>query len=337
MPFTYRDAGVDISKIRRTQKGFARLLAKTFNESVISGFGHYAGLYRIDDKIIAMHTDGVGTKVMIAHMLKRYDTIGIDCIAMNVNDVICTGAKPVAFVDYIALREADDHLIKSIIKGLVKGAKEAGVAIIGGETAVMPDLLAEGQAFDLAGSVIGIARKDELILGDEIAIGDAIIGLESNGLHSNGYTLARKVLLEHYKLDTRIEELGTTLGYELLKPTRIYVKPIQDILAKHRDKVHGMAHITGGAFTKLSRLSSYKFVINMPEPKPIFRLIKKYAMVDDLEMFRTFNMGIGFCIIVDSNYTDDMLELLIKHRVKAHVLGHVEKGRGVYVNDIKLV
>lgn len=324
MPYTYKDAGVDVKKIRKIQKSFERLIAKTFNDRVISGFGHYSGLYALDDNVLSMHTDGVGTKVMIAQMLNKFDTIGIDCIAMNANDIICTGTKPLAFVDYIALKKPDDYLIREIMKGLVKGAREAGVAIIGGETAVMPDLIAgKDQGFDLAGSMLGIAKKDNLILGDAIRDGNLILGLESNGLHSNGYTLARKVLLKHYKLDDKIKELRTTLGKELLKPTRIYVKQVLDIISNY--EVHGLAHITGGGFSKLSRLGNYKFVIDkMPKPKPIFRLIQEHAKLDDREMFNTFNMGIGFCIIAK-----EVIE-------GTHLIGRVEKGKGVYINDIKL-
>ncbi|GIU71027.1 MAG: phosphoribosylaminoimidazole synthetase [Candidatus Nitrosocaldaceae archaeon] len=327
MPYTYKDAGVDVNKVRKIQSKFARLLASTFNDKVISGFGHYAGLYAINDDVIALHTDGVGTKTLIAQMLNKFDTIGIDCIAMNANDIICTGAKPLAFVDYIALRKPDDILVKEIMKGLVKGAKEADVAIIGGETAVMPDLIVgKDQAFDLAGSMIGITKRDRLILGNAIKEGDIIIGLESNGLHSNGYTLARKVLLKHYKLDDKIKELRTTLGKELLKPTRIYVKQVLDIIDKH--EIHGLAHITGGAFSKLNRLGNYKFVIdNMPKPKPIFRLIQEHAGLDDKEMFNTFNMGIGFCIISKEK---------IKGLKNAHIIGRIEKGKGVYIHDIRL-
>ena len=324
MPYTYRDAGVDVKKIKSIQSNFAKLLIKTFNDNVISGLEHYAGLYSLNDEVIALHTDGVGTKVMIAQMLNKFDTIGIDCIAMNANDIICVGAKPLAFVDYIALKKPDDNLLKEIMKGLVKGAKEAGVAIIGGETAVMPDLLAgREQGFDLAGSMIGIAKRDRLILGDDIREGDLILGLDSNGLHSNGYTLARKILLKHYRLDEKIKELRTTLAKELLKPTRIYVNDILDILDKY--EVHGLAHITGGAFSKLSRLGRYKFIIDkMPRPKPIFRLIQELANLDDKEMFNTFNMGIGFCIIAK-----DVID-------GTHLIGRVEKGKGVYINDIKL-
>ncbi len=329
MSYTYKDAGVDISKVKSIQERTAKLLSLTFDNNVILGSGHYAGLYAINDEdIIAIHTDGVGTKVIIAQLLKRFDTIGIDCIAMNANDIICTGARPFAFVDYIALKNANDALVNEIMRGLVKGAKEANVSIIGGETAILPDLInGDEYSFDLAGSMIGIVKRNKLILGDKINENDIIIGLRSNGLHSNGYSLARKVLLKHYKLDDKIDELGCTLGDELLKPTKIYVKDILKIIDKY--EIHGLAHITGGSFTKLSRLGNYKFVIdNLPKPMPIFRLLHEHG-VEDREMFRTFNMGIGFCIITNDNR-------VVREIDNAYIIGRIEKGNGVYVNDILL-
>ncbi|MEM2855957.1 MAG: phosphoribosylformylglycinamidine cyclo-ligase [Candidatus Nitrosocaldaceae archaeon] len=336
MPYTYKDAGVDINKVRDIQKNFARLLASTFDNKVISGFGHYAGLYAINDEIIAMHTDGVGSKVMIAQMLNRFNTIGIDCIAMNANDIICVGAKPLAFVDYLMLKEANEYLIKEIMKGLIKGARESNVSIIGGETAIMPDLLHGDNSFDLAGSMIGIVKKDEVILGEKIKIGDAIIGLESTGLHSNGYTLARKVLLKEYRLDEKIKGLRSTLGLELLRPTAIYVKPILALLEKHRENIHGMAHITGGAFSKLRRLTRYRFDIKIDYVPSIFKLIQEHASINEREMLRTFNMGIGFCIVIEKGYVDEVISLLKRYGVKSRLLGYIREGRGIYVNSIKI-
>ncbi|MEM2920121.1 MAG: phosphoribosylformylglycinamidine cyclo-ligase, partial [Candidatus Nitrosocaldus sp.] len=309
---------------------------------------------------LAIHVDGVGSKVIVASLAKRYSTIGIDCIAMNANDVVCVGAEPIAFVDYLAVRSPDADMIEEIMKGLAQGAREANLSIVGGELAVLPDLLADefemskgkgkgktrgrgkvkervDNAFDLAGAVIGIARKDELILGESISAGDVIVGIASNGLHANGYTLVRHLLLSRYRLDERIDELGSTLEDELLKPTRIYVKPILDMIRSM--DIHGIAHITGGAFKKLTRLNSnLKFVLNsMPEPPAIFKLVKMHAGLDDAEMYSTFNMGIGMCVIAAKGDEDAIISICKNHDMDAYVIGKVEEGKGVYVNDIRLV
>jgi phosphoribosylformylglycinamidine cyclo-ligase len=357
---TYKDVGVDTAKIGRIHSIIGSMIAGTHGEHVISGYGHYAGLISIDDeRVLAMHIDGVGSKVIVASLAGKYSTIGIDCIAMNANDVVCVGAEPIAFVDYIAVRSPDADMIEEIMKGLAQGAREANLSIVGGELAVLPDLLADGfemskgkgkatrgrgkvkdrmdnNAFDLAGAVIGIARKDELILGESINAGDVIVGIASNGLHANGYTLARHVLLSRYRLDERIDELDSTLEDELLKPTRIYVKPILDVIK--RIDVHGIAHITGGAFKKLTRLnSSVKFVLNsMPEPPAIFRLIKMHAGIDDAEMYSTFNMGIGMCVVAARGDEDAIISICKSHDMDAMVIGRVEEGNGVYVNDVRI-
>ncbi len=359
---TYKDVGIDTAKIGKIHNTIGSMIAGTHGEHVISGYGHYAGLISIDDeRVLAMHTDGVGSKVIVASLAKRYDTIGIDCIAMNANDVVCVGAEPLAFVDYLAVKFLDADMIEEIMKGLTKGAMEANLSIVGGELAVLPDLLADefgievsrgktkrgrgkdvnklvvDNVFDLAGTVIGIARKDELILGESISAGDVIVGIASNGLHANGYTLARHVLLSRYRLDGRIDGLGSTLEDELLKPTRIYVKPIMDIIK--RIDVHGIAHITGGAFRKLTRLNSnVKFLLDsMPEPQAIFRLIKEHAGIDDVEMYSTFNMGVGMCVIAAKGDEDAIISICKSHDMDAYVIGKVEEGKGVYINDVRLV
>ncbi|HZC88111.1 MAG TPA: phosphoribosylformylglycinamidine cyclo-ligase, partial [Nitrososphaera sp.] len=218
---TYRDAGIDIKKIRTAQKSIGEIMSVTHGllsyGKVISGFGHYAGLVRIGPNILALHSDGVGTKVLVAQLAHRFDTVGIDCIAMNVNDVICVGAQPVGFSDYIALRQPNERLLQQIAKGLVEGAKQSQMAIVGGETAVLPDVIAgdNENAFDLAGTVIGIVKDNKPIMGNLIRPGDIILGVDSSGLHSNGYTLARKVLLSKYSVDDNAEHLVQTVGEEL--------------------------------------------------------------------------------------------------------------------------
>jgi phosphoribosylformylglycinamidine cyclo-ligase len=237
---------------------------------------------------LAVHADGVGTKVLVAEALRKYDTVGIDCVAMNVNDVICLGAEPVALVNYLALEKPKPRLVTEVIKGLQKGALEAGVAVVSGETAVMKDVV---KGFDLAATVIGLVRKDRIITGDECRLGDVILGLRSNGIHSNGLTLARKLLSPDANLKNAVE---------LLRPTRIYVKEITKVL-KSGLEVHGLAHITGGAYSKLKRIgvrANVGFRLdNMPNPQPIFLKIQAKGRIPDREMYRTFNMGIGFLII----------------------------------------
>ncbi|MGI0031821.1 MAG: phosphoribosylformylglycinamidine cyclo-ligase [Nitrososphaeraceae archaeon] len=335
----YSKAGVDIKKIRKIQGNIGKIISKTHfsfgnnNWKVLSGFGHYAGLIEIDSKIIALHTDGIGTKIIVAQLMNRFDTLGIDCVAMNVNDIICIGAVPVGFLDYIALKKPDHYLLRELLKGLTKGAKESKMAIVGGETAILPDLLnqTEENSFDLVGTVFGITDKKALVLGDKITEGDIIIGLESSGLHSNGYSLARRVLLPKHKLKNSHIFLKSSLGEELLKPTRIYVKPIRDLLDAERESIHGLAHITGGSFSKLSRLSSrVNFNLNkLPQQSGIFNLIQQEGKISHKEMYSTFNMGIGFCIVVSKTRVDKIMEILDRHKLKYYEIGFVTKGTGI--------
>jgi len=297
---TYKKAGVDVKKIKQSQNSIGKIIQTTHRlqkkAKVSHGFGHYAGIVEIPGKqLLATHTDGVGTKVMIANLLKKYDTIGIDCIAMNVNDVICIGATPISFVDYIAANKNDEKIFKKIVQGLSNGAKKAAVPIVGGETAIIPDVISgSGFAFDLAGMVVGLLAKKELVLGNSIKKGDTIIGVKSSGIHSNGYTLARKVLLSKYLLKEKVRGVGR-IGDLLLTPTEIYVKPVLEALAKC--SIHGLAHITGGSFTKLLRLKKIGYNLDaMPKIPPIMQLIQDHG-VNANEMYKTFNMGIGFCII----------------------------------------
>jgi phosphoribosylformylglycinamidine cyclo-ligase len=330
---TYRDAGVDIDKIRAAQKSIGGIISTTHRfikkGRVLSGFGHYAGLVKLGSQTIALHSDGVGTKVLVAQLMNRFDTIGIDCVAMNVNDVICVGARPVAFIDYIALRQPNERLIEEIAGGLVEGARQSQMAIVGGETAVLPDVIAgEGEnAFDLAGMVVGVVEKQ--VLGNSIRPGDVILGVESSGLHSNGYTLARKVLLSKYSVDENAEHLVQTVGEELLAPTRIYVKPVMDVLKKVR--VHGLANITGGSFTKLPRLNrKVRYTLDeLPAVTGIFKQIQVDGSIDIDEMYRTFNMGVGFCVIAPKAAADDIISIFAKYRMRCQQIGRIEKGSGV--------
>jgi len=328
----YKDVGIDIKKIKRIQRHIGKDIEKTQHfldfGKVISGFGHYAGLIEIGDKIMALHTDGVGTKILISQLMGKYDTIGIDCIAMNVNDVVCVGSKPLGYLSYIALQKTNDTLLKEITKGLIKGAKLSDVAIVGGETAILPDIITgkiTDYNFDLAGMIFGVINdKKKMILGNKIKNGDVIIGIDSSGLHSNGYTLARKVLLEKYNVSDRPEYLKTSLGKELLKPTTIYSKTILKLIDEFDTSIiHGLSHITGGAFTKLKRLNSnVDYVLdNLPQIDGIFKQIMNDGKIDVKEMYKTFNMGIGFCIIASKDKADEITEVINKDKLKCQVIG----------------
>ena len=339
MGITYKDSGVDIRKIKQSQKSIGNLISATHKLQkkikTMSGFGHYAGIVEMPNgKLLATHTDGVGTKVIIAQMMKKFDTVGIDCIAMNVNDIICTGATPISFVDYIAANKNDEVKFRQIVKGLVTGAKKAQVPIVGGETAILPDLISgKNFSFDLAGTVVGMLDKQDLILGDRISSDDIIIGVKSSGLHSNGYSLARRALLSKYSIREKIKGVGV-LGEALLAPTEIYVKPVLDII-KECD-IHGLAHITGGSFTKLLRLKNTGYMIdNLPEPPPIFQLIENQD-VEKEEMYKTFNMGIGFCLIASEDEEEIINEIFKKHGLSSRQIGKIIDKKGVYVDTVRI-
>lgn len=339
MGVTYRDAGIDIKRIKESQENIGRSISSTHKllskVKTLSGFGHYAGIVSIPGgKMIATHTDGVGTKVMIAQMMKKYDTVGIDCVAMNVNDVICTGAVPISFVDYIAANKNNPKIFSMIVRGLVEGAKKARVPIVGGETAILPDLISgKGFAFDLAGTVTGMIDKKNLILGNKINSNDIIIGVKSSGLHSNGYSLARKVLLSKYSLHDKIRGLGS-LGAALLAPTQIYVQPVLECLSEC--DIHGLAHITGGSFTKLLRLKKIGYLLdNLPEPPKIFQLIQS-ENVNREEMYKTFNMGIGFCLITPKEEAETINKIFRKHHIETETIGKITGKKGVFINSMKI-
>ena len=338
MTVTYKKVGVDISEIKKSQKAIGRLISSTHKlqkkAKMTHGFGHYAGIVEIPGgKLLATHTDGVGTKVIIANMMKKFDTIGIDCVAMNVNDIICIGATPISFVDYIAANKNDQRIFKQIVSGLVRGAKKSSVPIVGGETAIMPDLISgKGFGFDLAGMVVGMLSKNQMILGDKIKPNDVIIGVKSSGLHSNGYSLARKVLSK-YSLKRKFKGVGI-LGNALLKPTEIYVKPVLEAIEKC--SIHGLAHITGGSFTKLLRLKQIGFELdNLPKTPPLMQLIQDSGVKSD-EMYKTFNMGVGFCIISPENQVRGIQKIITKHEMKSYEIGRISKKKGVFVNSKRI-
>lgn len=330
MGITYGEAGVDVAAIRRSQESIGRMIAATHQDTTVHGFGHYAGLVEIPGgRLLATHTDGVGTKVMVANALKKYDTVGIDCMAMNVNDIVCVGAAPASFVDYIAANRNEPAIFEALVSGLVEGAQTAGVPIVGGETAIMPDMFAgDGFAFDLAGTVTGLVEPDRVVLGGDISPGDAIVGARSSGLHSNGYTLARRALFPKFSVHDSVRGVGR-IGEALLEPTRIYARPVLDIL--RGCEVHGLAHITGGSFSKLTRLKDVGFEIDAPPPAPpIMGLIAEQG-VSDAEMYRTFNMGVGFCVVAPRAEAEGIRRTFRRYDIDSDVIGSIAGRRGVRV------
>lgn len=306
--------------------------------------GYFASVLNLGgNKGLAIATDGVGTKILIAEMMGKFDTLGIDLVAMNANDVICVGAEPLALVDYIAVNEATPALLEDIGKGLHAGAELANISIPGGELAQVGEMIT-GQGryhIDLVGTCVGLADLDKLILGQDLVAGDVIVALESSGLHSNGFTLAREALLNQakYKLDDHLDDLGRTLGEELLEPTEIYVKQILAALESGVE-LKALVNITGGGFLNLNRIASkVGFEIeSLPQPQPIFELIQKAGRVGDEEMFRVFNMGVGFCIVVGKGDVDRLTGLMGKDGARFSILGEVvaDSSRGVVIHPKKL-
>jgi len=287
--------------------------------------GHYASVIRIDDRTgVAFATDGVGTKMLVAERLGRYDTVGIDCIAMNVNDLVCVGAEPIALLDFILCSEANPEICEQIGVGLRRGAELAGVEIPGGEIAQVGDIVS---GFELSASAIGLVELDDIVTGERIEPGDALIGLPSSGLHSNGYTLARRVLGDLPLDDAR---LGRPLGDVLLEPTAIYVRAALELLRSDAD-VRGLAHITGDGLNNLLRLSrdvGYEVTSLLPVP-PIFGLIQELGEISDVEMHEVFNMGLGFVCVVAAGHAEQAVELLGRHHPGAAIVGQVTEHAGV--------
>ena len=319
MPINYKDAGVDVANGQKEVELIKKLVEKTQSENVLSKLGGFSGLFSLENlniknPVLVSGTDGVGTKVMLAQMMNKHDTIGIDCVAMCVNDILCQGAKPLFFLDYIACGKLVPEKMEKIVKGVADGCLQANSSLIGGETAEMPGLYKEND-YDLAGFCVGIVDKEKIITGEKIKKGDHIFGLKSSGIHSNGYSLVRKIVLEKEKLslDEKIEELDTSLGEELLKPTKIYVKEILDLLEKI--EINGLSHITGGGFYENiprmipNGLCAKIDVRNIPLPK-IFSLLEKWGELDKKDMYETFNMGVGLVFAVDKKDIEKVKEII---------------------------
>jgi phosphoribosylformylglycinamidine cyclo-ligase len=298
----------------------------------VLGSGHYANVLRLDgDRGLALSSDGVGSKVIVAEQLGRLDTVGIDCVAMNVNDVVCVGADPIALLDYIAVEDADPYALDQIGRGLRRGAEDAGVEIPGGELAVLPELIRghpSPRGFDLAGFCVGLVQLDEIVTGDRVEPGDAVVGIPSSGVHSNGLTLARKALPD--LAETPPELGGASVGDALLEPTVIYVRAIRELLGSDVD-VRGLAHITGEGFLNLLRLdAAVGFRIDRPLPVPaVFELIAARGQVGAAELWETFNMGCGFCCVVPGGDADRAIELLASRHPGTAVIGHATSAAGV--------
>ena len=334
---SYKDAGVDIEAGYKAVKLMKEHVRKTFRPEVISDIGGFGGLFALNnDKykrpVLVSGTDGVGTKLKIAFLMDKHDTIGIDCVAMCVNDVVCSGAEPLFFLDYIAAGKNRPEKIAEIVKGVSEGCILSGCALIGGETAEMPGFYQE-EEYDLAGFAVGIVDRDEIIDGSRITEGDKLVGLASSGLHSNGYSLVRKLLNPtQEKLSEYIEVLGMTLGEELLKPTAIYVKEVLNLIS--RFEIKGISHITGGGFFEnIPRMipSGYraKIVKNSWPIPPIFDLLKNAGNVEEKDMFNTFNMGIGMILAVKNELADDVVSYInteLKPSYESYVIGEIIKG-----------
>lgn len=335
---TYAESGVDIFKEEEAIKGLLSSI-KTKRSGIGKSLGgHYAGLIEFGEYALVLCTDGVGSKVEIATTMRKWDTVGIDCIAMNVNDAICVGAEPIAFVDYLAIEDPKPEITKEIGKGLEMGANLANISIVGGETASLPEVI---NGFDLAGTCLGYVKKDDIVTGDKISPGDIIIGLSSSGIHSNGYTLARYVLKKsnlNYKDKFSNEYYhNKKIGEVFLTPTKIYVKETLELLK--RVKVHGISHITGGGLRNLTRLNkNVKYVIDDPlEPQPIFTFLQKNGNIDDKEMYQTFNMGMGLAIIVSRKDVKESINILKKYSTATcKIVGKISKGKGVEVPTLGL-
>ena len=350
---SYAKAGVDAGKAASALTDLTSLLRETFAfrkdiGRVMLPFGYFANVIALGEKLgLAIATDGVGTKILVAQMLRKFDTIGIDCIAMNANDLLCVGAEPLALVDYVAVQLPNRRFLREIAKGLHEGARQARITIPGGEIAHVREMIRgvhKDDGFDLVGTCVGIVPLDRLIIGQNVKPGDVVLGLRSSGIHSNGLTLARDVLFRRQKLrpDRYISELGRTAGAELLEPTRIYVPEITEMLKTGLD-VKALIHITGDGLFNLSRVKAQVgFVIDSwPESHPIFHVIQAMGRIRTAEMFKVYNMGIGFCLVLpdDSYQIGQVMTIAKKHGVQCYRLGHAirDAERKVIVEPFNLV
>ncbi|WP_017729199.1 phosphoribosylformylglycinamidine cyclo-ligase [Halalkalibacterium ligniniphilum] len=343
MTNAYKQAGVDIEAGYEAVSRMKKHVKRTIRPEVMGGLGSFGGMFdlsslKLKEPVLVSGTDGVGTKLMLAFQMDKHDTIGIDAVAMCVNDIVVQGAEPLYFLDYIACGKSVPERIEAIVKGIADGCEQAGCALIGGETAEMPGMYDE-EEYDLAGFAVGAVEKSDLLTGDKIEAGDVMIGLASSGLHSNGFSLVRKILLgdKGFALDEHVERLGSTLGEELLKPTKIYVKSVLNALKTGH--VKGLSHITGGGFYE-----------NIPRMLPggvgaevdygswsvpaIFELLKEHGNLTNEDLFSTFNMGIGMIAVVSGENVEEVLKTFEQAGEQASVIGRITENEGVVIGGL---
>ena len=342
---TYKDAGVDLEVYRESMSRLPRQLARTFSPRVIPLKEGFAGLFQLDfasrlfarnykEPVLGSCTDGVGTKLKGAIAMGRHSSVGIDLVAMSVNDALCCGAEPLFFLDYVAMPKDDPQLLEQIVEGITNGCIQSDCALLGGETAILPDLYAAGD-YDLAGVCVGVVERRNIIDGRAIEPGDAVIGIASSGLHSNGYSLARKIVFDvaKHSVCDQIEELGRTVGDALLEPTILYAKPVRQVLNHYRVKnvVHGIAHITGGGLHEnLARIvpPGVQILIERgrwPVP-PVFTWMQRLGEVEQAEMDQVFNMGLGLVMVVAPTFAESIRRQLKRHRLPSWIIGRAESG-----------
>src|SRR5438876_5164802 len=343
---TYRDAGLDLELYEKSLAGMVPFLRRTHTPRVLDGFGGFASLFSLDyntrlfarnyrHPVLVASSDGVGTKLKMATLAGKHDTVGIDLVAMSVNDCLCTGGEPLFFLDYVAMAKDDPALMRAVLQGVSDGCLEAECALVGGETAILPDFYQPGD-YDLAGFCVGVVERDHLIDGRAIRPGDVVLGLASTGLHSNGYSLVRKAVFEHagLKVSDFIPELGQTVGEALLAPTRIYVRAVKHILEHYPVKkrvVRGLAHITGGGLVdnvpRVLPPGCRVFIRRGSWPVlPVFAWLQRLGGIEQAEMDRVFNQGIGLVMIVGRYFVESIQRQLADDRVRAYVIGEVREG-----------
>lgn len=330
---TYKQSGVDIDEGNRAVDLIKGKIKSTYDNNVIGDLGNFSGLYSLKDfvgmqePVLLSSTDGVGTKLKLAQMMNKHDTVGIDLVAMCVNDLICQGAKPLFFLDYIATGKLVAEQVEQIVGGIADGCKMAGCALIGGETAEMPGMYSDDE-YDLAGFSVGIADREKIVSGKNVKSGDTLIGIQSSGIHSNGFSFIRKIFLDtyDYKLDQYIDELKMTLGEALLTPTKIYVKLVLDVIKNH--EIKAIAHITGGGVIEnISRVIPKGLGIDIKkdswEKPAIFKMIENFNSIDERELHKSFNMGVGLVLIVDKEKAQDVVDYINTTDENAYIIGEV--------------
>ena len=326
MKITYKKSGVDIATASAFKSKLKPIVRKSFRAEVLKDIGGFGSFFKFDKNkykhpVLVSSSDGVGTKLKIAGLAKKHDTVGIDAVAMNVNDILCAGAQPLFFLDYIAFSKVKETVLIDVVKGINQGCIESGCSLIGGETAQMPGMYRQGE-YDIAGFCVGVVEKEKIIDGAKIKPLDAVIGIASSGLHSNGYSLVRKVFSE--------KELKR-MSVELLKPTKSYVKPVLELLRQYGQSVHGISHITGGAFyDKISRILPHNINARIEKNSwrvpELFRLIQRKGNIEDREMYHTLNMGIGLVLIVEQDAVSAIMKKLKELKLKSWLIGRAVKG-----------